>query len=129
NEKQEKIRVVSENSSFIAFCPFVPRFPYETWILPKTHAQHFRSIDDNRVGEMASILKDTLARIKKTLNDPPYNFIIHTSPVRDGMNEGFHWHLEIMPKLTQVAGFEWGSGFYINPTSPEAAAKYLREAK
>ena len=128
NERQEKVRVVSENSNFIAFCPFVPRFPYETWILPKTHDQHFKSIDDNRVGDMASVLKDTLMRIKKALNDPPYNFIIHTSPVRDGINEEFHWHLEIIPKLAQVAGFEWGSGFYINPTSPECAADYLRKA-
>jgi len=129
NEKQEKTRVVSENNNFIAFCPFVPRFPYETWILPKTHDQHFKSIDDKRVGDMASILKSTLMRIKNTLNDPPYNFIIHTAPVRDGINEGFHWHLEIMPKLTQVAGFEWGSGFYINPTSPELAADCLRKVK
>jgi UDPglucose--hexose-1-phosphate uridylyltransferase len=128
NEKKEKTRVVSENNTFIAICPFVPRFPFETWILPKTHDQHFKSIDDNRVGDMAAILKDTLMRIKKTLNDPPYNFIIHTSPVRDGNNEGYHWHLEIMPKLTRVAGFEWGSGFYINPTSPELAADCLRKA-
>lgn len=127
NERQEKLRVILENNNFIAFCPFIPRFPYETWILPKTHDQHFKSIDDKRVGDMASILKNILMRIKKLLNDPPYNFIIHTAPVKDGLNEEFHWHLEIMPKLTNVAGFEWGSGFYINPTSPEAAAKYLRE--
>ncbi|MFC1624726.1 galactose-1-phosphate uridylyltransferase, partial [Candidatus Omnitrophota bacterium] len=103
------------------------RFAFETWIVPKTHNQHFRSIDDKRVDDMALILKDTLMRLKNTLKDPPYNFIIHTAPVRDGANEEFHWHLEIMPKLTNVAGFEWGSGFYINPTSPELAAKYLRE--
>ncbi len=78
---------------------------------------------------MAAILKDTLARIKKVLSDPAYNFIIHTAPIRDGINEEFHWHLEIMPKLTKVAGFEWGSGFYINPTSPELAARCLREGK
>jgi len=96
--------------------------------VPKTHNQDFKSIDDKRAGAMAAILKDTLERLKKVLNDPPYNFIIHTAPVRDGLNEEYHWHLEIMPKLTNVAGFEWGSGFYINPTSPELAAKYLRAA-
>ena len=128
-ERHDKIRVVCENEYFITFCPFVPRFAFETWIVPKTHDQNFKSIDDKRADYMAAILKDTLMRLKKALKDPPYNFIIHTAPVRDGINEEFHWHLEIMPKLSQVAGFEWGSGFYINPTSPELAAKYLREAK
>ena len=128
-ERQDKIRVVCENEHFITFCPFVPRFAFETWIVPKTHDQNFKSIDDKRADYMAAILKDTLMRLKKALKDPPYNFIIHTAPIRDGINEEFHWHLEIMPKLSQVAGFEWGSGFYINLTSPELAAKYLREAK
>jgi len=128
-ERQDKIRVVCENEHFITFCPFVPRFAFETWIIPKTHDQNFKSIDDKRADYMAAILKDTLMRLKKALKDPPYNFIIHTAPIRDGINEEFHWHLEIMPKLSQVAGFEWGSGFYINPTSPELAAKYLRETK
>ncbi len=128
-ELQDKIRVISQNEHFVAFCPFVPRFPFETWILPKAHNQHFRSIDDKKAVSMAAILKDTLTRLKKVLKDPAYNFIIHTAPVRDGINEEFHWHLEIMPKLTNVAGFEWGSGFYMNPTSPELAAEYLRKGK
>jgi len=128
-ESHDKIRLISQNEHFVAFCPFVPRFAFETWIVPKTHNQNFKSIDDKRIEDMASILKDTLVRLKKVLNDPPYNFIIHTAPIRDGSSEDFHWHLEIMPKLTNVAGFEWGSGFYINPTSPEVAAKYLKEVK
>ena len=128
-ELQDKIRLVSENENFVAFCPFVSRFAFETWIVPKTHNQNFKSIDDRRVEDMAAILKDALMRLKNVLKDPPYNFIIHTAPVRDGLNEEFHWHLEIMPKLTSVAGFEWGSGFYINPTSPELAAEYLRETE
>ncbi|MDP8230846.1 MAG: galactose-1-phosphate uridylyltransferase [Candidatus Gorgyraea atricola] len=127
-ELQDELRVISENKHFVAFCPFVPRFAFETWILPKKHDQNFTSIDNTMAGAMASILKDTLMRLKKVLKDPAYNFIIHTAPIRDGINEEFHWHLEIMPKLTSVAGFEWGSGFYINPTSPELAAKHLREA-
>ena len=126
-ELQDELRVISENKHFVAFCPFVPRFAFETWILPKKHNQNFKSIDNTMTGAMAAILKDTLVRLKKVLKDPAYNFIIHTAPIRDGINEEFHWHLEIMPKLTSVAGFEWGSGFYINPTSPELAAKHLRE--
>lgn len=126
HERQEKLRIISENKDFLAFCPFVPRFAFETWIVPKAHNPNFKAIDDKKINSMASILKDTLMKIKKVLKDPPYNFIIHTAPVRDGLNEEFHWHLELMPKLTNVAGFEWGSGFYINPTSPELAAKCLR---
>ncbi len=128
-EKEDKVRIIQENNHFISFAPFVSRFPFEVWILPKIHNPHFKSIDDNSADDLAVILKDALARIKTLLKDPAYNFIIHTSPIRNGMNEEFHWHLEIMPKLTTVAGFEWGSGFYINPTSPEEAAKCLKEVK
>ncbi|MFH1479569.1 MAG: galactose-1-phosphate uridylyltransferase [Candidatus Omnitrophota bacterium] len=126
-ELQDEVRIVAQNDKFISFCPFVSRFPFETWIVPKPHSRDFKAIDDGSLIYMASILKDSLLRIKKVLKDPPYNFIIHTAPVRDGINDEYHWHLEIMPKLTNVAGFEWGSGFYINPTSPEFSAKYLRE--
>jgi len=128
-ESQDRVRIISQSKNFIAFCPFASRFAFETWIMPKTHNHDFNSIDDKKVGGLASILKDSLIRLKKVLNDPAYNFIIHTAPVRDGVNKEFHWHIEIMPKLTNVAGFEWGSGFYINPTSPEVAAKHLREVK
>jgi UDPglucose--hexose-1-phosphate uridylyltransferase len=128
-EFQEKERIIFENNSFLAFCPFVSRFPFEVWLLPKVHNPEFKSIDDNTIYDMADALKDVLMRVKIRLNDPAYNFIIHTSPIRDGSNEEFHWHLELMPKLTNVAGFEWGSGLYINPTSPEMNAKCLRETK
>jgi UDPglucose--hexose-1-phosphate uridylyltransferase len=77
----------------------------------------------------AEILSDTLQRLKNVVNDPPYNYIIHTSSSQENDKEYYHWHFEIMPKLTKVAGFEWGTGFYINPTPPEEAAEYMREAK
>ena len=69
-----------------------------------------------------------LMRLDKVLDLPAYNFIIHSSPIPDSTNDYYHWHFEIMPKLTKVAGFEWGTGFYINPTPPEEAATFLREA-
>ena len=65
--------------------------------------------------------------VQRILGDPPYNFMFHTAPVADGLVPYYHWHIEIIPKLTQVAGFEWGTGFYINPTPPEQAAHFLRE--
>ena len=71
------------------------------------------------------MLKKSLLRIYKSLYNPPYNFLLHTAPTTGEAKQSFHWHLEIVPRLTKVAGFEWGSGFYINPTPPEDAAKYL----
>ena len=128
-EKEENIRLICENSRFLAFCPFGSRFPFEVWILPKEHHSNFRLIRTEDVIDLARILKAVLLKIKDVLHDPPYNFIIHTAPIRDKEREDYHWHIEIMPKLMRIAGFEWGSGFYINPTPPEIAAKYLREAK
>ena len=122
-------RNVAENEHFLAITPFAARFPFETWIIPKTHNACFDESQPWEYSSLARILKNVLQRLDKVLNIPPYNYIIHTCPLRSQMREFFHWHLEIMPKLIRIAGFEWGSGFYINPTSPEEAAKFLREAK
>ena len=122
-------RIVSENRDFVALEPFTPRFPFETWIMPKNHDSCFEDAKSHEFASLAEILQGTLRRIDKILNMPPYNYIVHTSPFREPDNDYYHWHIEIMPKLTKVAGFEWGSGFYINPTAPEEAAKFLREAK
>ncbi|MCK4911241.1 MAG: galactose-1-phosphate uridylyltransferase, partial [Thermodesulfovibrionales bacterium] len=77
---------------------------------------------------LSLIFSDVLKRLNKVLNSPPYNFVLHTSPTQNNDNmDHYHWHFEIMPKLTKTAGFEWGSGFYINPTPPEDSARYMRE--
>lgn len=124
-EKEEKERIIYEDDKILAFCPFISRFPYEVWILPKKHSSDFTSLQRDAVGSLARAMRDSLARIKKLLSDPPYNFIIHTSPLDGHDKEDYHWHIEIMPKLTKVAGFEWGSGFYINPVPPHIAAANL----
>jgi UDPglucose--hexose-1-phosphate uridylyltransferase len=125
---QETSRVVSATDHFLAMEPFAPRFPFETWILPRQHAAAFQSIEDPAAMlELAAVLKDTLQRLNLALERPPYNIVLHTSPVHNGVADYYHWHLEITPKLTRVAGFEIGSGFYINPTPPEDAARFLRE--
>jgi len=116
--------VISTNE-FIVIEPFAPRFPYETWILPKKHYSHFESMEDGMYMKLAEVLKSTLLKINQTLGYPPFNFMLHSSPIQGEYPE-YHWHLEIIPKLSKVAGFEWGSGFYINPTSPELAASELR---
>jgi len=122
------VRLVAENEKFFALCPFAPRFPFELWIVPKDHQSSFEESSRTEFRHLAALLKDMLGRLEAVLDHPAYNYIIHTSPVPDGVNDYYHWHLEIMPKLTNLAGFEWGTGFYINPTPPEEAAKFLREA-
>lgn len=127
-EVQDAERLIVENKSFLSFAPFASRFPYEAWIVPKRHECDFSLIESGEAVELARILKEILLRIRKVLDEPSYNFIIHTSPLEDKDREDYHWHIEIMPRLIRTAGFEWGSGFYINPVSPEKAAKDLREA-
>jgi UDPglucose--hexose-1-phosphate uridylyltransferase len=137
-EMHEEVRVVSRNEKFLAFCPFASRFPYETFIMPLKHSHDFTTLDEDGVRKLASLLKDVLFRLKVLHNDPPYNFVIHTSPNvetsprRPGywgtLPYDYHWHIEIIPRLQQIAGFEWGSGFYINGVEPEVAAERLRKA-
>jgi UDPglucose--hexose-1-phosphate uridylyltransferase len=123
-------RVVTQNAHFVVLEPFAARFPFETWILPSRHAAHFTSLDREGIEALGVLLRETLRRMKAALLDPPFNYVLHTAPTPgNGVGEYYHWHLEIMPKLTRVAGFEWGSGFYINPTPPEAAAEALRAAE
>jgi len=130
-ENEYRHREVSENEHFVAFCPFASRSPFEISIVPRVHKAHFTDITEEEIDSFAHILKEVLMRMKVALKDPPYNFIIHTTPLNGNGDESecYHWHVEGMPKLNKIAGFEWGSGFYINPTSPETASKYLREAK
>ena len=129
-----KERVALENDLFIALAPFASRFPFELAVFPKRHSHAFTTMDESEEWALADILKSLFTRLKDILNDPAYNFILHTAPKIDdrpgywaSIKNDFHWHLEIMPRLTPVAGFEWGTGFYINPTPPEDAAKYLRQ--
>ena len=126
-ETRRGTRVITENERFISLAPFAPRFPFETWIIPKHHCSCYSCSTNEEYTDLAAILQNTLKRMDRVLATPPYNYVIHTSPFRDERNEYYHWHIELMPKLTNVAGFEWGSGFYINPTPPEEAATFLRE--
>ncbi|MBI3039325.1 galactose-1-phosphate uridylyltransferase [bacterium] len=122
-------RVFHEDFAFVAFCPFASRFPFEILIIPKRHQTFFENIENDHVLPFANALQISVKKLQTILPNLPYNFIIHTSPCSDAYKEFFHWHAEIIPKLTKVAGFEWGSGFYINPMPPEDAAKVLKEIK
>lgn len=121
-------RVVLETDRFLAIAPYAPRFPFECWILPRAHVSHFEDSDPGSMQNLAWVFRALLRKMDRVLEKPPYNMVIHTSPIQDGPTARYHWHIELIPKLTKVAGFEWGTGFYLNPTPPEEAAKFLREA-
>jgi len=127
-ESESGIRVIADTPAFMALAPFAPRFPFEIWIMPRVHQSAFEDSQKQEFEQLAVVLKDMLMRLDKVLDYPAYNYIIHTSPIPESPNEHYHWHLEIMPKLTKIAGFEWGTGFHINPTPPEESAKFLRDA-
>jgi UDPglucose--hexose-1-phosphate uridylyltransferase len=128
-------RVISETRDFLAFSLFAPKFPFEFWILPKKHHCAFQEIGAAEMEDLSLMFATVLKKMRRILRDPPFNYVIHTAPNRvprhghwHTLGDDFHWHMEIMPRLLRTSGFEWGSGFYILPTSPEDAAKYLREA-
>jgi UDPglucose--hexose-1-phosphate uridylyltransferase len=129
HEIGHKARIIEQNRGAVALAPFASRFPFETWILPKDHSAYFHQMEPAQFHDVASLLSDALRRIENTLPHVPYNFMLHTAPSSGTDEACYHWHIEIIPKLTKVAGFEWGTGFYINPTPPEEAAQHLREAR
>jgi UDPglucose--hexose-1-phosphate uridylyltransferase len=108
-------RIVVDTPSFICFAPFASRFPFEVWIVPKNHNSHYENIQKNELDELGTVLKTVLMKLETALDKPSYNYIIHTSPFNQQSLPHYHWHIEIIPRMTRVAGFEWGTGFYINP--------------
>ncbi len=128
-EKRESERVVYENDEMLVIAPWAPRRPFETWILPKKHISHFEDAQNGIYPAFADALLTILKKLNALVGDPPYNFTIHSSPLQKPNLPHFHWHLELTPTLTKIAGFESGSGFYINPMSPEKAAAFLRNAQ
>lgn len=137
HEHQIGERIAIETEDFVALEPYASAHPFETWLLPKTHSHDFATASDQDLTGLAAIVRDLLRRFRVLLNDPPFNLVLHTAPTplpRPGhpqywstLEHDFHWHVEIVPRLTRVAGFEWGTGYTINPTPPEEAARYLRD--
>lgn len=123
-EAKEYIRVINENDKFIAICPYASQHAYESWILPKKHGGRFEELDEDELKSLSKLFKPIIEKYEQEFNMPSYNIIIHTLPVFDGRN--YHWHIEILPRLTIAAGFELATGVYINPAPPEMAASILR---
>lgn len=133
-EKLAKKRIIEENEDYLAFIPYAARFAFETWIIPKVHNPDFSKEREAPLGNLAQVLKNSLQRIVKLLNDPPLTYVFHTMPYprpRPGywntVEKDYHWHLEICPQVTEVSGFEWGSGFQIQPLAPEMCAPLMRD--
>lgn len=125
-ELHSRERVIIDERNFIVVAPFASCSPFETWIIPKRHCSDFLKITDDELNSLSVVLGKILKKIDICLMNPSFNYIIHTSSFDNLDNPYYHWHIEIMPKLTKIAGFEWGTGFYINPTPPEEAAEYLK---
>lgn len=127
-ELQQDKRLVCQNDNFVTVAPFAPRTPFEMWIMPKKHNSSYANQDAASLASLSEIFAESLKRLNACIPGVPYNFVVHTDPLRSPMLQHYHWHIEIMPKLTSIAGFEWGTGFYINPMPPEDSCRYLREA-
>ena len=126
-EMEARARVICERPHFLALAPFASRFPFETWVLPKRHFAHFEEQPPDTYADLAEMLCALLKRLDAALDQPAYNILLHTSPFGKEASPNYHWHMEIIPSVTRVAGFEWGTGFYINPVAPESAAALMGE--
>jgi UDPglucose--hexose-1-phosphate uridylyltransferase len=134
-ELARRERVVLAHDGVVALSPWAALFPFETWLLPRAHSHDFGATPDSDLLRLATALRDLLRRLSSVLADPAFNLILHTAPLRrptrrstDATAHSYHWHLELIPRISHIAGFEWGSGYSINHTTPEEAARYLREA-
>jgi UDPglucose--hexose-1-phosphate uridylyltransferase len=123
-----KKRVILETVHFLVFSPFASRYPFETWIVPKKHAPDFHHIHEEGIEDLSVAIQSLFLRFHKLLSDPPYSLALHTSPVQSRFHRSeYHWHIETRLRIGLREGFEWGTGFFVNPTPPEDAAAFLRE--
>ncbi len=138
-EFQEQSRIVSVGEHFVTLCPYASRFPFEMHVFPREHRHDFRLTSDDELMALARHLQGVLRRMNKALGAPAFNMMLHTAPNPEArsnrpqywttLSADWHWHIEILPRLKRASGFEWGTGFYINPTAPEDAARFLREVE
>lgn len=127
-EQESQDRIIFQTEHFVVLCPYASRFPYETWIIPKRHTEHFGQLTEGEEKELALCLKKMSRAIVQGLDNPAYTLMINTAPLNSNYVPGYHWYLEFNPRLLVAAGVEIATGVYINPTSPEFAAASLRES-
>lgn len=129
DELKAKERIIVETEKFVSFMPYAALSPFHTWIFPKRHTPSFADINEEEICDFSNILKETIGRLYCGLDNPDYNYTIRSIPVKEKGTEYFHWYLSVIPRLSQPAGFELGSGMFINSALPEESAKFLREIK
>jgi len=127
-ELADSRRIVRETDGFLAVSPFASRFPLETWVVPKAHRHDFGALEDGGLQELGDLLRDLMDRIARVVPQTEYSLVLHSSPLYPALNSQYHWHLDIRVRLPVGGGFEWGTGFFVNPIAPEEAARLLREA-
>lgn len=119
-------RIICDQESILAIAPYASRVPFETWFIPRDHAPRFEDTSDATLQLLADSLKSVMERIDWALERPAYNLVLHTAPLSGDADAAFHWHLEILPRVTRYSALEWGTGLHRNPVSPEEAARVLR---
>ena len=122
-EEKSGAQLVMSTENFIVFCPFASRLPYEVWIVPRKHELRFEKSEN--LPELAEVMTELLNRFRERLGDPPFNYWVHTYPLH-GESRPYHWHIEILPRLTMPGGLELGAGVWVNTVAPEDAAAQLR---
>jgi len=133
-ELRDGSRIIMESEHFVAFCPYAPRFSFEFWIMPKRHSCEFKQITDVEADDLSVLFSSLLRKMRSVLGEPSWSYVVHSAPNRiprrnywHTLGDDYHWHIEVMPRLRRLSGVELGSGFYVVETSPEDAAKYLKE--
>src|SRR5262249_20700003 len=128
DERDAHTRIFADRDGFVAIAPFASQHPYETWIVPATHAADFGTTADDALPSLAQLLIEVLRALRVALDDPPHPLPPHPGP-RDGTDQAaFHWHWEIVPLVGQELGMEWATGIFSTPVPPETAADALRRA-
>lgn len=125
-ELADGVRVVAHNPSFVAFVPYAALSPFHMWIFPRNHSADFGSVTDSEIADLAALLKEVLLRLYRGLEDPDFNYVIRSLSPSEASVRYFHWYLSLVPRVTRSAGFELGTGMFINTALPEASAAFLR---
>ena len=129
DEMEQGVRIVNENKSFVAFIPYAAASPFHLWIFPKTHRTCFGDVGDTELSDLAALLKDILLRLYVGLDNPDFNYMIRCLSPEGAGNKVFHWYVVVIPRVAQMAGFEMGTGMFINTALPEESARFLRDVK
>ena len=125
-ESETESRIVAKNERFVAWCPYASRFGYETWIAPRDHASRFEQTSDADLGKLGTLFQKVVSKIEQHPRIAAFNYLFHSLPFDSTRHDQYHWHIEIIPRIAKLAGFEWGTGVHVNTVAPEDAARDLR---